>query len=410
MGGTSVDIWVCANCRSVNNARAKQCYNCRTPRDLAAVDPSQMEVTGHGQVRAVALPPFRSSRGRAILASALIVAVAVLQVASTVLSSTFIVGVLDGQPTTDQQVRMLANLSLASIVIALLALVAWSAWLSRVVTEMPALGLGYPAATGLTAFVENFIPFFNLFRVPAIVRDVVRRVDPSPGRGEALISAAWFGIFGGYLIPRIGGLLNAFGAASLAEALRKQLVVEAVATGIVFVGALFLVVLIWWIEVRITRRHAERPAPMTALGLAAVASPSSSAAPDAQPAAADPVSVRSAMAATGHTSPDVGAASAATATMPTPTVTRSGPTEPPPAPTGPHLVVTIDADGSLVADLDGESEPVTLDSLRVAGEALYRANGSASIRVTGTDEDVRALARETFRVLSHAGVPTSLEP
>ena len=43
MGRTPPDIWVCGNCRSVNNARAKQCYNCRTARHLAAVDPSQLE-------------------------------------------------------------------------------------------------------------------------------------------------------------------------------------------------------------------------------------------------------------------------------------------------------------------------------------------------------------------------------
>ena len=33
------DIWVCANCRSVNNLRAKQCYNCRTPKDRALTPP-----------------------------------------------------------------------------------------------------------------------------------------------------------------------------------------------------------------------------------------------------------------------------------------------------------------------------------------------------------------------------------
>ena len=43
---------------------------------------------------------------------------------------------------------------------------------------MPALGLGYPPADGLMAFVENFLPGLNLFRVPAIVRDVIRRLDP----------------------------------------------------------------------------------------------------------------------------------------------------------------------------------------------------------------------------------------
>lgn len=372
MGAKSAEIWVCANCRSVNKAKAKQCYNCRTPRDLAAVDPTQMEVTGHGQIRAVALPPFRSSRGRAVLASILILAVAILQVVSTVVSSAFIRGLLDGEPTTDQQIQVLANLSLTSLVLALLALVAWAIWLSRVVTEMPALGLGYPAATALTAFVENFIPLLNLFRVPAIVRDVVRRVDPHPGRGEALISGAWLGIFGGYLIPRIGGVLNAFGAASREEALRKQLLVEGVATGVVFIGALSLVTLIWWIEVRIARHRRDR---------------SATAVPDA----------------------------ASTATIPPqpvgPAVTTvRAQSAPPPTTAGPHLIVTVGADGALTAELEGESEAVTLESLEAAGAALYRANGSAAIRISAPDAALRAVADQTFGVLSRAGVPTTLEP
>lgn len=122
--------------------------------------------------------------------------------------------------------------------------------------------------------------------------------------------------------------------------------------------------------------------------------------------------VQFALTAMRRTSPDVDTATASPATTPTVTTTTPtrAPLEPAPAPTGPHLVVTIEADGSLVAEFGGESETVTLDSLRVAGEALYRANGSASIRVAAPGEDVRAVARETFGVLSHAGVPTSVEP
>jgi hypothetical protein len=55
-------IWVCADCRSVNKLRAKQCYNCRTPKHRAAVDPSQIDPTTKGQIREVALPAFRPSR------------------------------------------------------------------------------------------------------------------------------------------------------------------------------------------------------------------------------------------------------------------------------------------------------------------------------------------------------------
>ncbi len=114
MAPGSTEIWVCANCRSVNNARAKQCYNCRTPRHLAAIDPSQMEVTGQAQVRDVALPPFRSSRGRALLASLLILAVAGLQVVSVLVSSGFLVESLDTFEITDQQIVGTATVRVAS--------------------------------------------------------------------------------------------------------------------------------------------------------------------------------------------------------------------------------------------------------------------------------------------------------
>ena len=146
-----------------------------------------------------------------------------------------------------------------------MVLVVWAAWLSRVVTEMPALGLGYPPTSGLMAFVENFVPILNLLRVPAIVRDVVRRLDPAGQRGTALISAAWLGIFGGFLLPRVGGLLNVFGAGSLERRLRNQLLLEGVSTGLVVAGAVFLVVLIWWIERQIARH---RTAQVTAAKVA----------------------------------------------------------------------------------------------------------------------------------------------
>lgn len=387
MPDTSVDIWVCASCRSVNKARAKQCYNCRTPRDLAAVDPTQMEVTGHGQVRAIALPPFRSSRGRALLASVLILAVAILQVGSTVIGSNLVNDILAGGSLTDPDIRMVGNISLAGLVIALLALVAWAFWLSRVVTEMPALGLGYPAATGMTAFVENFIPFFNLIRVPAIVRDVVRRVDPMPGVGEALISAAFFGIFAGFLIPRIGGILSGLGASSLIEAYRRALLVEAVATGIVFVGAVFLVVLIWWIEVRIARRRAEQLADAP-LDAPTVASTTTSM-PETAVVAPAPGTVA---ATTGR---EPGTAIGATALGASPLLS------------GPRLQVLVAASG-ITAAVDGSTpEPVTIEELQGAASALAAAGGTAQVVANDADPSTSATAEAITAALRAAGVPTT---
>ncbi len=273
MAGGEADIWVCGQCRSVNNLRSKQCYHCRTPKDLAAVDPTAIEGTGHGQLREIALPEFHASRGEAMLASLLILLVAGLNVISTVVNTqvlTTLANDSDAQAVDAMTADLLSagSISLATIGVALLALTAWAYWLSRAVAAMPALGLGYPAANSMMAFVENFLPGLNLLRVPPIVRDVIRRLEPVEGsRGDALIFAAWIGLFGGFLLPRIVGWLN--WEEDLELAIRNALVVQGIATGLVLVGAVFLVALIWWIEGRIARRRIEQLAgdgPAAAVG------------------------------------------------------------------------------------------------------------------------------------------------
>jgi hypothetical protein len=266
MGALDGNIWVCGECRSINNEGAKQCYNCRTPRDRAAVDPATIDPSSHGKLREIALPPFHSPRPFAALASVLILATAGMQVVYTLDFSSLLLQTLGGTAATDEQVRFMGTIGLITVGVSLLALVAWSLWLSRAVTAMPALGLGYPAATGLTAFVENFLPGLNLLRVPAIVRDVVRRVEPGSYRGEALIFAAWIGLLGGFVVPRVFGLLNGLTAETEDAALRTQLTIQGVAIGLVLVGAIFLVWLIWWIEERISRR---RQAQLAAIDVAA---------------------------------------------------------------------------------------------------------------------------------------------
>ena len=275
MADIDADIWVCGECRSVNNLRSKQCYACRTPRDVAAVDPSQIEGTGHGRLREIALPEYRPSRRAALLASALLIFLPVMQIVSTVADAILFGRILEdpallNDPAFGQSVESLVagSIALATLGVAVLALIGWAFWLSRVVVAMPALGLGYPPTDGLMAFVENFLPGLNLFRVPAIVRDVIRRLDPESIQHEALIFVAWIGLLGGYLVPRFTVYLDLFGSGTLEEAVQETLVVQAIATGMVVIGATFLVVLIWWIERRIVRRHtaqlAGQPAPVAA--------------------------------------------------------------------------------------------------------------------------------------------------
>jgi hypothetical protein len=297
------EFWVCGDCRSINNAGARQCYNCRTPRDRAAVDPNDIDPSTHGRLREIELPEFRSSRWAAMLASILILAVAVMQVVQSNLAAALLNQMLGGVDATEEQILYVGSVTIVAFGVALLALIAWALWLSRTVTAMPALGLGYPAANGMMAFIENFIPVLNLWRVPAIVRDVVRRLEPKTGgeetmtRGESLVFAAWISIFAGYIVPRVLGFLT--------SDIRTLITISGIGTGLVVVGAIFLVVLIWWIEGRILRRRemqlAEAAGPVStgaddAAGATAAPEPPTLAMPDA-------VQTRSAFAATPSAPP-----------------------------------------------------------------------------------------------------------
>jgi hypothetical protein len=76
---------------------------------------------------------------------------------------------------------------------------------------------------------------------------------------------------------------------------------------------------------------------------------------------------------------------------------------------GPRLGVTVQTDGQIVAELEGESETVTLDDLREAAAALAKASGSAIVTVVGEAADVRWTAREAAQALRDEGVPTDFE-
>jgi Domain of unknown function (DUF4328) len=286
------DFWVCGDCRSINNAGARQCYNCRTPRDLAAVDPSAIDPSSHGPLRRIELPEFKSSRWAAMLASVLIVAVGVMQVVQfSLLTQLF--DYIQAGTATEEQFVYFGSVGILAWGIALLALIAWALWLSRTVTSMPALGLGYPAANGLMAFVENFIPLLNLWRVPAIVRDVARRLERRTGgdetmtRGEALVFAAWISVFGGYLVPRVLSFFT--------DNPDTLVTITGIGLGLGAVGAVFLVVLIWWIEGKVLRRREAQVAEASASVDGAATPPTAD--PAFAAAAAEAVTTRPAFAA-----------------------------------------------------------------------------------------------------------------
>jgi len=65
---TEADFWACSQCRSINKMRADRCYSCHTPREAAAVKPTEMPLSSK-TAPLVVTETFRSSEGRAVLAT-----------------------------------------------------------------------------------------------------------------------------------------------------------------------------------------------------------------------------------------------------------------------------------------------------------------------------------------------------
>ena len=106
---------------------------------------------------------------------------------------------------------------------------------------MPALGLGYPVTSGLMAFVENFIRSSTSSayqRSCDIVHRLGARVEPRRGPHPRRLDRTprWF------LVPQ---------SWDSSSRISRPPSVSGIGTGLLLVGAIFLVALIWWIEERI---------------------------------------------------------------------------------------------------------------------------------------------------------------
>jgi hypothetical protein len=259
MSRAIVEPWICGSCRSLNQQTASRCYKCRTPRALVEADPSKLVVGGEGHSAATAavtqaaksavLGGYKESWIRAGLTQCLLAGTAILAVLASVAGADVIGLALAGDTEGAKRDIGVAQL-LAYVVwgLAALALVSWAAWLSRVVENVPKVGLGWPNVTPTAAFIENFLPGWNLFRVPAIVRDVLHRLEPKDGRGNSLLVAAWLGLVGGVIVPRVVAFVAGFFVESIAQALSVGLILGQVGLGLTLVGIVFLILLVRRIE------------------------------------------------------------------------------------------------------------------------------------------------------------------
>ena len=279
----SAQPWVCGACRSINQPREGRCYHCRTPRELVEADPETLIVAGAGSRPADApvrpTATFRSSAGFAFLAQVLLAAALAVAVVANLLGADVIGRVLDADlPAADTGITTLALIGGLGFAVAGAFLVAFALWLSRVVANIPTVGLGWPNLTPNQAIFETVIPGVNLYRVPAILRDVVNRLEPS-GRGDALIAAAWLGLVGGVLLPRLAGWGVVFFIGELADFTAFRVIAGQLGLGLTVAGGIVLIVLIQWIETRIEERSRTNGADGVASATPATAS--SSATPDA---------------------------------------------------------------------------------------------------------------------------------
>jgi hypothetical protein len=183
------ELWACRVCRSINSRRSNRCYSCHTPREAAAVNPAELPTTG-------AAPPvihtgsYQSTEMRAVLLTVAAIAFILGTFASTFLL--WQVGSLraagDRAAANDLFDGIRPILVLVPI-FGVLALLAYAAWISRVVANLPALKLGYSRVSATMAFIEPLIPGFNLYALPARLGEVLKKLDEK-GNGLPLLGLA----------------------------------------------------------------------------------------------------------------------------------------------------------------------------------------------------------------------------
>jgi hypothetical protein len=191
------------------------------------------------------------------------------------------------------------------VAVGLGAFVMFGLWLSKAVATMPAIGLGYTRVTPRQALFEVLFPLGLLLvstamsfagillfridpwasllavvialvvalagylaiarRVPPVIWDVMRRLDPHSGRAGILVAGAWFGLVLGFLIPRIGGILATISdfvnGSSRSLFLLHLVYLDQIGTALYLVAGACLVGIIAWVETKTRAVARRRPEP-----------------------------------------------------------------------------------------------------------------------------------------------------
>jgi hypothetical protein len=397
------DIWVCSSCHSINRQRNAKCYKCGTSQSQATGEGSTLRV--ENALASRTMVRYRSAWLRGLIASVLILIVTALGVLLLLMSLDYgpwlrdQLDVIVSGGTVDEEALVAklvpaVQIGLIRLGVSVLALLFVAAWLSRVIMNIPALGGGVPNTTPTKAFIYPLIPILNLIKVPGMIQDALYRVDPKAG-GFFMVALAWFGLVGSWIIDFIAGwvldiklagdLGRAEGPKEVSAALGTYFdlgfAVDTVTWIMVALGSLVLI----GVMIRIERRSRARDLEIRAAALMPRPEPGSV---EARPIVLE---------ATQSTAPAAHAPTAPAASTAAERVAVGGP----------HLTLTVGDDNQLIAEMEGESEALSVDDLRAAAEALGRVGGTASIRIHGAGDAARSAASQAFQILGNSGVPTT---
>jgi hypothetical protein len=274
------DVWVCGTCHSINRQRNNHCYKCGAAQETAATG----EMATLRQETAIIsriVVPYRPAAALGMAASIFLLGLAAVSIAAVV-QSFGVMSLISRQLDLLQQTGQIDESALASIrttldtfalvrlVIILPTLVFFGAWLSRVVSNVPALGGGIPGTSPWRAFVNTLIPGLNLRTVPGTIQDVLYRLDPKAG-GFFMVAIAWVGLVGSWFVSVIGtqylgarvtfDILNATSLTDAVNAVRGLItaafILDVVTGTLIALGAVVLIMLMVRIERRSRARDAE---------------------------------------------------------------------------------------------------------------------------------------------------------
>ena len=307
-------VWACSQCRSLNDGRSKRCYKCLTPREQAEVDPATLSPTASriDPAPVLALPPYRPTTIRAIAAGSLIALATGLQLIGTIDETLLVRQLIDStSELSAAQERYLTIMGALGLAVGVSAFVMFGLWLSKAIAAVPALGLGYTRVTPRQALFEVLFPlglllasagmsFVSVYlfsidagaavraaiislvvalagyvaiarRVPPVIWDLMRRLDPNSGRAGILVAGAWFGLVLGFLVPRVGLVLavisDVIEGSSTSLMLLHAVYLDQAGAALYLLAGVCLVGIIVWVEGKtraVARARADAAGPEAA--------------------------------------------------------------------------------------------------------------------------------------------------